>query len=482
MGNTTSGFETHQKEFDNPDQNSKQQERTPYIAPSGFRRQISNGASDLESMNTLKPQEIVDILSEIEELQKEESDDDDDDTELLIFVREIAHKHGIINGDFDYIKKQNMITDISLKFTYGKQLGDGASCRVLLVHENATQTKYALKEMIIDNKHNPTLFMKEIRILTELDHPHILKYHQCYMDPHNFYIATQYCYGGDLYKRCKQYKTFTERIASLIIHTIIDAVAYMHKKGIVHRDLKPSNIVFDKPGPNGQLFIIDFGDSERVEDDEMYNEFVGTIYYLPPEITRYRHGWELKKGDTWSIGVITYQLLCGRYPFYGHGNRKTMARIKKGEYGWPSDVVLSKYAKRFIRALLKKNVHARLSASDALKNEWFAMAYDTDLGEAFSKTMDDVAKAARLRYIVKNQLFSEMDEEEMELMRDTFKAIDVEKKEYITQKQIEKFLMAKAHLKEKYAKLKAMEFMLTFDVGNKGKLTFDNLAHAKHTL
>ena len=69
----------------------------------------------------------------------------------------------------------------------------------------------------------------------------------------------------------------------------------------MHRDLKPGNIVFDKPGDDGTLCIIDFGDSELVEDDEMYNEFVGTVHYLPPEITRYRHGWELKKGVIVSV-------------------------------------------------------------------------------------------------------------------------------------------------------------------------------------
>ena len=67
-------------------------------------------------------------------------------------------------------------------------------------------------------------------------------------------------------------------------------------KGNAHRDLKPRNIVFDKPGKCGKLCIIDFGDSEIIDDNKTYNEFVGTIHYFPPEITRPRHGWEVKKG------------------------------------------------------------------------------------------------------------------------------------------------------------------------------------------
>ena len=60
--------------------------------------------------------------------------------------------------------------------------------------------------------------------------------------------------------------------------------------------------------------MIDFGEAKEIENNEMYDEFVGTLLYLPPEITRIRHGWELKKGDIWSIGVyyciIVYIYRC----------------------------------------------------------------------------------------------------------------------------------------------------------------------------
>ena len=63
-----------------------------------------------------------------------------------------------------------------------------------------------------------------------------------------------------------------------------------------------------KSNEKAKLKIIDFGIAIEIEDDETNDEYVGTLLYLPPESTSTREGWELKKGDMWSVGIIAYVL------------------------------------------------------------------------------------------------------------------------------------------------------------------------------
>ena len=122
-----------------------------------------------------------------------------------------------------------------------------------------------------------------------------------------------------------------------MLRVIIKAIQYCHNNDIVHRDLKPENIVYENNSDDSNIVIIDFGDSARIQDHNVYNEFVGTPYYLPPEIVRARHGWELKKSDMWTIGVIAYVLgriyvfiaqkyivcTCGKYIILCNSDRQT---------------------------------------------------------------------------------------------------------------------------------------------------------------
>ena len=75
-------------------------------------------------------------------------------------------------------------------------------------------------------------------------------------------------------------KSFSEQKASNYIRIILSAVNYMHSLNIVHRDIKAQNMVFDKHGSQGLLQLIDFGDCKIIQEDEIYNEFVGTIHYV----------------------------------------------------------------------------------------------------------------------------------------------------------------------------------------------------------
>ena len=134
------------------------------------------------------------------------------------------------------------------------------------------------------------------------------------------YTLTELCTGGELFDRIIA-KTespeghFSERDAAKIVRCILDAIAYCHDiKGIVHRDLKPENFLFKDPSENAPIKIIDFGLSRHdTQVGIMMKTKVGTPYYVAPEVLSREY---TKSCDIWSIGVITYILLCGYPPFY----------------------------------------------------------------------------------------------------------------------------------------------------------------------
>jgi calcium-dependent protein kinase len=100
----------------------------------------------------------------------------------------------------------------------------------------------------------------------------------------------------------------------------------LHEKGICHRDIKPENLIYSNRDKDGELKLIDFGLSRFLKEDEKMFEKVGTPYYVAPEVL---HGNYDKRCDLWSIGVITYIILCGYPPFHGSNNAEIFERIKK---------------------------------------------------------------------------------------------------------------------------------------------------------
>ncbi|XP_029413504.1 calcium/calmodulin-dependent protein kinase type IV [Nannospalax galili] len=108
-------------------------------------------------------------------------------------------------------------------------------------------------------------------------------------------------------------------------------LSYLHENGIVHRDLKPENLLYATPAPDAPLKIADFGLSKIVEHQVLMKTVCGTPGYCAPEILRgCAYGPEV---DMWSVGIITYILLCGFEPFYDErGDQFMFRRILNCEY------------------------------------------------------------------------------------------------------------------------------------------------------
>jgi calcium-dependent protein kinase len=153
------------------------------------------------------------------------------------------------------------------------------------------------------------------------------------------------------------------------------AISYCHSKNIIHRDLKPENIMIVNRQKNGviQVKIIDFGTAKLFEKGQTENKYVGSSYYMAPEVIKRKYD---EKCDIWSCGVILYILLTGKPPFDGVDDDEIIESVKEGEYDtetFPYNT-LSNEAKDLIDRLLTYDPNERITVEEALEHPWFKTA------------------------------------------------------------------------------------------------------------
>uniref|UniRef100_A0A8C4UCL6 Calcium/calmodulin dependent protein kinase IV n=2 Tax=Falconidae TaxID=8949 RepID=A0A8C4UCL6_FALTI len=211
----------------------------------------------------------------------------------------------------------------------------------------------------------------EIGVLLRLSHPNIIKLKEIFETPTEISLVLELVTGGELFDRIVEKGYYSERDAADAVKQILEAVAYLHANGIVHRDLKPENLLYATPAPDAPLKIADFGLSKIVEDQVTMKTVCGTPGYCAPEILRgCAYGPEV---DMWSLGIITYILLCGFEPFYDErGDQYMFKRILNCEYDfvspWWDDVSLN--AKDLVKKLIILDPKKRLTTLQALQHPW----------------------------------------------------------------------------------------------------------------
>ncbi|KAL1826811.1 hypothetical protein ACET3Z_005223 [Daucus carota] len=127
-------------------------------------------------------------------------------------------------------------------------------------------------------------------------------------DAYVYFFLKRLCEGGELLDLISSRGGgYAEDDAKTIIVQILGVVAFCHLQGVVHRDLKSENFLFAGRDGDAPLKIIDFGPSHFSRPDEHLNDFVGSAYYVAPEVLHRSYSIE---ADIWSIGVIAYMLLC----------------------------------------------------------------------------------------------------------------------------------------------------------------------------
>ena len=167
-------------------------------------------------------------------------------------------------------------------------------------------------------------FEREVAVLAALEHPALVRIVDCGLHSGRFFYAMEYVAGRDLDEELRaRPRTLVERVE--LLARVAHAVAAAHQRGVLHRDLKPSNIRIDE---RGEPRLLDFGLARWLRADAPVTElteagnFVGSAPWASPE----QIGGEAidARSDVYSLGVVTYQALTGRFPYPVEG---PLARI-----------------------------------------------------------------------------------------------------------------------------------------------------------
>lgn len=256
-------------------------------------------------------------------------------------------------------------------YKVGKKLGSGKFGFVREAVHKFTGQRRAIKTIAKANmelySETKARFLVEVEILKTLDHPNIVKIYEFFEDDKYFHLVTELISGGELFDYIIASKVMSESIAAGFIQQILSGIAYFHSKKIVHSDIKPENLLLETELPTTTIKIIDFSTSLHLSTH--LNKQNAATYYIAPEVLK---GDYNEKCDIWSCGVILYILLSGKPPFYGRDDKEIALKVEKGEFSlrgstWEN---ISLAGKNFIRKLLEFNHEKRISAEDALKDEW----------------------------------------------------------------------------------------------------------------
>jgi serine/threonine protein kinase len=201
-------------------------------------------------------------------------------------------------------------------------------------------------------------FYMEAQAMKELDHQNIVHVFDFGQQNNQLFIAMTYVEGTNLADILHNKEQLSFEAIEVIIRQIARGLLYAHGKGIVHRDVKPSNIMLTR---DNRVYIMDFGISyiQEMEKDRLTRTgmTMGTPEYMSPEQC---HGDNVTiQSDIYSMGVILFEMTCGRLPF--EGNRPVEIALKHVQEQPPAPELFRKDMPAGLSQLILKCLKKKLN-------------------------------------------------------------------------------------------------------------------------
>ena len=291
---------------------------------------------------------------------------------------------------FNNMFKQNLpsITD-SYELYKNKIIGKGTFSTVYLCKKNINNKLFCMKEINRDfNNESPNIFNKKLlnkeidichHFLKKINNPSIIHCEDIFETKNKVYIIFKYYTQGNLKKFLEKFYSFSvhnlsnDRIIIInnILNQLISTFKYIEKFGITHRDIKPENLLVSYSSYNDiKIHLIDFGFAEVGLYNQGMDAFIGTLPFTAPEIIM--SNIYFRNVDTWSLGILAYNLLFDHLPFdiineeddINSAKRKILHNEFTFPYNRIDKNVFDKRIRNFMRKCLIKDNNKRPRISE----------------------------------------------------------------------------------------------------------------------
>ena len=217
---------------------------------------------------------------------------------------------------------------VGQKYRVEKELGGGGMSRVFVAEEVELGRKVVIKVLPPEMAAgvNADRFRREIQLAARLQHPHIVPLLSAGASGDLLYYVMPFIQGEPLRAKLGREGELPIPDAVRILREVVDALAYAHRMGVVHRDIKPDNVLLSE----GHAVVTDFGVAKAVSESHGTGSLtslgvaLGTPAYMAPEQAAGDPHVD-HRADLYAVGVLAYEMLCGRLPFSGHNPQALLA-------------------------------------------------------------------------------------------------------------------------------------------------------------
>jgi Protein kinase domain len=210
-----------------------------------------------------------------------------------------------------------------------EEIARGAIGTVWRALDVNTEEPVAVKQLRPEAASQPELveaFLAEAEILAGLDHPSVIQLRDFIDSDGRRALVMELVDGEDLRQRIRRDGPLPPNVAANVVAQIADALDYLHGRGVAHGDVKPGNLLV--PADGGPVRLADFGVARRVgagdDDEQTIRPTHATPEYVAPEVVS--GAAPSPASDVYALGIVLFELLCGRSPYRGGPPAEVLAR------------------------------------------------------------------------------------------------------------------------------------------------------------